>query len=374
MPIYKETNKDKIPKKYKKLKQVWYYRTYYTDIYGNKKQKQSKYYESKSECEDAERFFLNTIFDIEVSPGMKFSELKNDFLKYKKEHLKITSYTSLFVRAKHLDILGNIKISEFNYAMYKNWVNYINNFRKKNGDELATKTKNEIQKILKEILYYGNRMYNTKIDVIAKMDTFKNPNEFEKSTDFYTEEEFKTFISYEEDIKWIAFFNTLFYCGLRQGEACGLTWRDYNGHSLSINKAACNRIKGKDFLILPPKTKSSIRDIPITKNLAELINNLYKEQSQYSNFTKDWFIFGNMFPLSPTTIQKRRDKLVELSGVKRIRIHDFRHSTASLLISKGCNVTLLAKYLGHNNTSTTLNVYSHFYQNDLDKIVKSIEF
>ena len=81
-----------------------------------------------------------------------------------------------------------------------------------------------------------------------------------------------------------------------------------------------------------------------------------------------------MFPLSPTTIQKRRDKLVELSGVKRIRIHDFRHSTASLLISKGCNVTLLAKYLGHNNTSTTLNVYSHFYQNDLDKIVKSIEF
>lgn len=204
-------------------------------------------------------------------------------------------------------------------------------------------------------------MYNTKIDIVTKMDTFKNPNEFEKSTDFYTEEEFKQFISYETDIKCIAFFYTLFYCGL--------TLRDYNRHSLSINKAVCNRIKGKNFLILPPKTKSSIRNIPITKKLVELINDLYKEQSKYSNFSKDWFIFRNMFPLSPTTIQKRRDRLVELSGVKRIRIHDFRHSTATLLTNNGASINLVSKYLGHDNISTTLNTYSHLFKNQFNDII-----
>ena len=62
-----------------------------------------------------------------------------------------------------------------------------------------------------------------------------------------------------------------------------------------------------------------------------------------------------------------------MARVKDIRIHDFRHSGASLLIDSGANITLVAKYLGHTKIDETLNTYSHMYQNRLDTIVSIIE-
>lgn len=56
-----------------------------------------------------------------------------------------------------------------------------------------------------------------------------------------------------------------------------------------------------------------------------------------------------------------------------IKIHDFRHSCASLLISKGANITLVSKFLGHSNVATTLNIYTHFYKNDLALLVSTID-
>lgn len=62
-----------------------------------------------------------------------------------------------------------------------------------------------------------------------------------------------------------------------------------------------------------------------------------------------------------------------MARVKDIRIHDFRHSCASLLIDSSANITLVAKYLGHSKIDKTLNTYSHMYQNRLDTIVNIIE-
>ena len=62
-----------------------------------------------------------------------------------------------------------------------------------------------------------------------------------------------------------------------------------------------------------------------------------------------------------------------MARVKDIRIHDFRHSCASLLIDSGANITLVAKYLGHTKIDENLNTYSHMYQNRLENIVQIIE-
>lgn len=62
-----------------------------------------------------------------------------------------------------------------------------------------------------------------------------------------------------------------------------------------------------------------------------------------------------------------------MAGVKDIRVHDFRHSCASLLIDSSTNITLVVKYLGHSKIDETLNIYSHMYQNRLDTIVNIIE-
>lgn len=84
-------------------------------------------------------------------------------------------------------------------------------------------------------------------------------------------------------------------------------------------------------------------------------------------------MFDNIDPLSATTLSDRKTKNAFMARVKDIRIHDFRHSCASLLIDSGANITLVVKYLGHTKIDETLNTYSHMYQNRLDTIVNIIE-
>ena len=91
------------------------------------------------------------------------------------------------------------------------------------------------------------------------------------------------------------------------------------------------------------------------------------------NFNDNWYVFSNIDPLPETTSRDRKTKNAFKAGVKDIRVHDFRHSCASLLIDSGANITLVAKYLGHSKIDETLNTYSHMDQNRLENIVQIIE-
>ena len=84
-------------------------------------------------------------------------------------------------------------------------------------------------------------------------------------------------------------------------------------------------------------------------------------------------MFGNIDPLAATTLLDKKTKNDFIARVKNIRIHDFKHSCASLLIDSGTNITLVAKYLGHSKINEILNTYSHMYQNRLDTIVNIIK-
>lgn len=85
-----------------------------------------------------------------------------------------------------------------------------------------------------------------------------------------------------------------------------------------------------------------------------------------------WFVFGNVYPLADTTIQKRKNTNCIKANVKQIRIHDFRHSCASLLINKGASIALVSKYLGHSDIATTLNIYSHMFKSELQDIATEL--
>lgn len=118
---------------------------------------------------------------------------------------------------------------------------------------------------------------------------------------------------------------------------------------------------------------SSYRTIPIPNFLLDYYKDLYDDCSTYYNFNDNWYVFGNIDPLPETTLRDRKTKMAFKVGVKDIRVHDFRHSYASLLIDNGANITLVAKYLGHSKIDETLNTYSHMYQNRLENIVQIIE-
>ena len=83
-------------------------------------------------------------------------------------------------------------------------------------------------------------------------------------------------------------------------------------------------------------------------------------------------MFGDIAPIHPDVLRRRKNENAKKAGVKQIRIHDFRHSCASLLINNGANITMVAKYLGHSKIDETLNTYSHMFKNKLDNIVDTI--
>ena len=129
------------------------------------------------------------------------------------------------------------------------------------------------------------------------------------------------------------------------------------------------KIKGEKYIILPPKTKGSIRILPLPQTLLDDLKELKLYYESYNNFDNEWFVFGGPLPLGDTSVQVHRDNCCNTAQIKKIRIHDFRHSCASLLINNGASISLVAKYLGHGNITTTLNTYTHMFKSQFEDII-----
>lgn len=97
------------------------------------------------------------------------------------------------------------------------------------------------------------------------------------------------------------------------------------------------------------------------------------EAKNISGFNENYFVAGDAFPVSSNALADHKNKNCKLAGVKQIRLHDFRHSCASLLINKGANVQVVAKYLGHTKIEETLKTYSHLFLSTLNEIVDVID-
>lgn len=96
------------------------------------------------------------------------------------------------------------------------------------------------------------------------------------------------------------------------------------------------------------------------------------EAEKLPGFNESFFVAGDMLPVCSNTLTNHKNVNCKLADVKQIRLHDFRHSCASLLINNGANITMVAKYLGHTKINETLNTYSHMFKNKLNDIVNTI--
>ena len=99
---------------------------------------------------------------------------------------------------------------------------------------------------------------------------------------------------------------------------------------------------------------------------------LLERDKRFYEFNYKWFVFDRDIPITNYKVRYRKNMLCKMAGLKQIRIHDFRHSCASLLINNGANITIVAKYLGHTKIDETLNTYSHMFKNKLNDIVSTI--
>ena len=172
---------------------------------------------------------------------------------------------------------------------------------------------------------------------------------------FWTSKEYLHFIKELEDKpRSHLMFQILYWCGIREGELFALTIGDidFENKTLSVNKSY-QRIACQD-IITEPKTPKSKRIVALPgfllAELEEYVGMLYNAKSD-----------TRLFVISKHGITSEMIRGCEASGVKRIRIHDLRHSHASLLIELGYSPLLIAERLGHENIETTLNTYSHLF-------------
>lgn len=102
------------------------------------------------------------------------------------------------------------------------------------------------------------------------------------------------------------------------------------------------------------------------------IHELYLREKRQYEFSEKWYVFGDKEPLSTHILRHTKNKYMQLAGVKQIRIHDFRHSCASVLINNGASIMVGAKFLGHAKIDETLNTYSYLFKNKMDEIVQTM--
>lgn len=368
MPVYKD-------KKPTKDGRVYYFKISYKDAFGKQKRFESKRYKTKKEAEKEQALFR---LSNEQKPKVDytFSLIAKSFLEEKKTRLKKQSYDRCETMLNHfLVTLGDVKVNELTVQQYQTALKYLDEYRF-NGKPLKPQYKNKIVANFKQLIQFANKRYDVTTNVPDKFDSYKKEDKIEEMH-FITLDQFKQLDSVIDDKVHKALFTFLFFMGARIGEANALTWDDvdFKNNTIRINKTVSTKVRDANgnYLVTSPKTKSSIRTLPMPQIVSKQLLALYEYSSTAYKFNRSWFVFGGLQPIPESTLQKIKNKYFKLAELEPIRIHDFRHSTASYLINNGATVLLVCKWLGHSNPNMTLKVYSHLWSSEMYQLVNLID-
>ena len=369
MPVYEENGKTNGQKRY-------FVRTYVEDIYGNKKQitRHNKDWIGKNgywlACQEEirlkneqhvknENLTINDLFDIyfkNISETLKPSSIRKE-----KDNFNI--YIKPFFKNKIVYKIQNRDVIDFHTYLNSVRIN-IKTIDAKKGfgeHELSLTYKQSIHTTLNSMLNFACKYINLPKNVASNIGNFKRPKGTAKNVmNFLTEDEFKMFITNEDNYVYKTFYTILFYTGMRRGELLALTKDDIDleKKEIRINKS----INPKNGILATiPKTSKSNRTI-------KMINIVYDTLKEYTKISSNT-LFG-LKKIKTTTLQRKCDKgCINVGIIKKIRIHDFRHSFASMCINKGVPIEVVSEYLGHESISTTLETYAHLYPNAQEKLL-----
>lgn len=147
------------------------------------------------------------------------------------------------------------------------------------------------------------------------------------------------------------------YTGIRIGELCALKWGDINFHSqlLHINKTMIRTYTKEDgsrLNITPPKSRSSIRTIPLSKWIMHYANLLRGDDEEY-------IVTGKLKYTEPNKYRLYYNRILKDLNLPHLKFHSLRHTFATRCIECGCDYKSLSEILGHSNVSITMNLYIH---------------
>lgn len=371
MPIYKQKKKKDGISQYKVV-------INYTDRNGKYHQKTKLVY-GKDTAAYTERIMQQEIKNEIPDDAMTVNELFEEYKSAKKHEVRESTLdkSSRILNMHVLPILGNTRLNDLNVKVLQKWKNAIGEL------DLKITSKNNIYTELRTLLNFAVKMEYLKSNPLVKLGSFKDASDFSKPQDvlhYYTAEQFKSFIEVAKnhcnsltDWGYYVFFNIAFYTGMRKGEINALKWSDIEDNIIHIRRSVNQKAKGKTLVETPPKNKTSYRDIQAPKQLLDILSEHKQRQMQDKSFSDDFRICGGIKCLADTSISNYNNKYADLANLPHIRVHDFRHTHATLLINEGINIQEIARRLGHSKVEITWNTYAHLYPREEERAIKILE-
>lgn len=335
----------------------WISRFYYTDWNGERKQKKKEGFRTKKEAREYEIEFLSKS---NPTPDIKFSTLYDLYMEHCEIVLKPTTVANkkVLFELKILPYFKDMKVDSIRTTTVKDWQHQL---IKEGHAPTYLKT---IHNQLSAIFNYAIQIHDFNFNPARKCGSMGEKNAPKK--DFYTPDEFNQFIqAFEKKPMSKLMLEVLFWSGMRSGELLALYPSDFNfeDNVMNISKSYA-RLEGEDY-IDRPKTTSSGRTVAIP----EFLSIRLQEHIRINQIGQ----FDRMFPVTKSLLNIEMSRGSKESGIKKIRVHDLRHSHASLLIELGFSPIVIMERLGHKNIQTTLQTYGHMFPHKQSEIVSKLQ-
>ena len=329
----------------------WYALTWYHDWKGEGRQKCKRGFETKKDALEWERTFLQ---QNATDMDMTFSAFCELYERDRRPRLKESTWQTKanIIQGKLIPVFGKRIISEIGTKDIIAWQNELLAYRDEKKSPYSNTYLKTVHNQMVSILNHAVRHYGLRSNPASQVGCIGSKEREEMN--FWTKEEYMKFAEaiMDKPMSYYA-FEMLYWCGIREGEMLALTPADFNfeKRTVRINKTY-QRIHGKD-LITSPKTKKSVRTVEMPEFLSEemqdYLKSLYKVQKN-----------DRIFPITKSYLHHEMDRGAKEAGVKRIRIHDLRHSHISLLIDMGFSAVAIADRVGHESIDITYR-YAHLF-------------
>lgn len=335
-----------------------------TDWTGKTIHKKKRGFQTKKEALQWERDFISQSTG---SLGMTFKDFIDLYMKDMEPRLKPSTMANkrFLIDLKIVPFFGKIPLGEIKATDVRKWQNTLCGYRDASGQPYSQTYLKTINNQLTALFNYAVKYYGLKENPCHKAGSMGRKNADEML--FWTKDEFARFIEAIKD-KPAAYtmYMTLYYTGMREGELLALTPADVDLESavIRINKSY-QRLNGQD-VVTTPKTPKSNRTVTIP---TVLVNCLRDYMGQCYELQPD----DRLFPYTKHFLNHEMERGCRISGVKKIRVHDTRHSHASLLVEMGFSPLLIAERLGHERVQTTMETYSHLYPNKQAEVARQLD-
>lgn len=300
---------------------------------------------------------------------LEVKDAYEQYLIYIENRMKIQSIKDLKEKFENkiLPYWKNYNIYDIKELDYMKWQNDIEKF------DYSNNYKSNLHYLMSGFLTYCVTYHELKYNVAKKVGNFKMKN-VKVKRDFYTFWEFRKFIKKVNDNIINLYFKTLYLYGARPGEGMAFRFSDLDTNRiLHVNHTISEHsINGKRVMDTP-KTLESVRSWKIGKRMYKdfmKLKEFYIKKYGMENY--DYFIFGGIKPLAPTTINRHKKKACEEAGIRPIELRAFRRSNASLLYHFNIPIQIIKQRLGHANINTTMKFYVQVYENKEKRVTRTL--